>query len=433
MSNPKRAVPLIALGLCSAGAVAVWQPREAIEPELPELAGFYAAPAERVETHVLRRGETLGAILGRAQITGNEMANLLLAVREHYNPRRLRPGSEVMVRRWAENGEPRAVELRLNPDSLVRLERRPLGWDGTVKITPVTIDTAYVTGRIERGRTLYQSLVDNDELDMPESERIQLVADLAEIYAYQLDFSREIQAGDEYRFVYERATRPDGTARSRRILVAEVVNRGRGMPAVHFDPPELRGGYYAPDGRSLRLAFRRYPVDYVRITSAFSWRRYHPILGVHRSHLGTDFGAPHGTPVRATGDGVVASAGWNGGYGNLIVLRHPGGYATRYAHLSRFAAGLRVGRRVHEGEVIGYVGATGLATGPHLHYELWRDGQALDPRNARLPGAPPVPAERMDEFRRLAEQRLSLLEEIGPRDYRVAAGGESSPQAPPMR
>jgi hypothetical protein len=246
MSNPKRAVPLIALGLCSAGAVAVWQPREAIEPELPELAGFYAAPAERVETHVLRRGETLGAILGRAQITGNEMANLLLAVREHYNPRRLRPGSEVMVRRWAENGEPRAVELRLNPDSLVRLERRPLGWDGTVKITPVTIDTAYVTGRIERGRTLYQSLVDNDELDMPESERIQLVADLAEIYAYQLDFSREIQAGDEYRFVYERATRPDGTARSRRILVAEVVNRGRGMPAVHFDPPELRG---EADGR----------------------------------------------------------------------------------------------------------------------------------------------------------------------------------------
>lgn len=418
MVNPTRAMPLFALAVFSAGAVALWpggSPRGAplSAADLPVVATFYAAPGERVETHVLHGGETLGGLLARARVEGAELASLLLAVREHHNPRRLRPGAEITVRRDAVHGDIRSVELQVNADSVVRLVQDDGAWDGSIHVTPVVTDTAWIEGRIERGRTVYQSLADNVALGLPRSERIQLVADLAEMYAYQLDFSRDVQPGDSYRFVYEREVRPDGTARSRRILAAEVINNERPFPGVLFEI-DGENGYYDPEGKSLRLAFRRYPVDYVRITSSFSWRRYHPILARSRPHLGTDFGAPTGTPVRATGDGTVASAGWNGGYGNLVVVRHPGGYVTRYAHLSRFAPGTRTGRRVKEGDVIGYVGATGLATGPHLHYELWRNGQALDPRTAKLPAAPPVPEDRLDEFRGVADARLWLLEERAP-------------------
>lgn len=378
------------------------------------LAAMYVPTPERVERHLLERGETLGAVLSRAELVERDVASVLLALREFLDPRRLRPGAEVIVRRRELDGTPRAVELQVNADTTVRLEREPLGWNGSVVLAPTTVDTTFAAGVIEQGRTLYGALVDNAELDLPREERIQLVAELADIYGYKLDFSREIRAGDSFRFVFEREAREDGTGRSRRILVAEVHNQGTSFPAIHFTPPrEDQGGYYDPDGKSLRLAFRRYPVDYVRITSSFSWQRYHPVLGVNRPHLGTDFGAPSGTPVRSTSDGVIASAGVNGGYGNLVVVRHPGGYTTHYAHLSRFASGIRPGTRVSEGQVIGYVGQSGLATGPHLHYELRRDGTALNARTAKLPGSPPVPEELIDTFLEVADERLELFERFG--------------------
>lgn len=416
MSNPTRVMLLVLLATATWGITAFWEP-DGGPPEVddaPVLGALYAAPVERVETHVLGRGETLDRVLGRAEIVGREMADLLLTLREYTNPRRLRAGSEVTVRRWLSDGSPRAVELRLNADSTVRLDRESLGWSGRVMVTPTTVDTVFVAGEIENGRTLYEAVVYDDKLDLPPAERAALVVELAEIYAFKLDFTHDIQPGDRYRLVYEREARPDGTARKRRVLIAEMVNQGRDYGAVYFEAGGDRGEYFDPEGRSLQTMFRRYPLDYVRITSSFAWRRYHPILGRYRSHLGTDFGAAPGTPVKATGAGVVSFAGWDGGYGNLVKIRHPNGYETRYAHLRGFARGIAAGKRVDQGDVIGYVGATGLATGPHLHYELRQNGQALDPRRMRLPTKPGVPEERLPEFKELLEQRVALLETYAP-------------------
>ena len=432
MRNPHRLLVVVVAGAIGlAGVVARRPGGSAVGPEAAAtLEAIYALPAERAETHVLQRGETLSGVLARASITGQELADLLLALRRHENPRRLAPGVEVTVRRWVSDGTPRAVEVRLNADSTVRLDRSASGWASRVLVTPTTVDTVYVAGQIEAGRTLYQALVEDADLKLPVKERVQLVGELAEIYAFKLNFAQEIHPGDRYRLIYEREARPDGTARRRRILIAEVQSQGRTYPAIYFRGEEGDGDYYDREGNSLRSGFRRYPVDYVRITSNFNWRRYHPILGIYRAHLGTDFGAAHGTPVKATADGAVAFAGWEGGYGNVIILRHANGYTTRYAHLSRFAAGIRAGRRVRQGQVIGYVGATGLATGPHLHYELRRNGQPIDVRTAKLPGGPPVPKALRSEFEKVVEERFALLEgwvdSAGPRF--AAARAERSPE-----
>lgn len=203
------------------------------------------------------------------------------------------------------------------------------------------------------------------------------------------------------------------------------MTRGVSYPAVWFDSPGHRG-YFDREARSLATGFSKYPVALPRITSNFNPNRYHPILGTYRAHQGTDFGAATGTPVQATADGVVTFAGSNGGYGNMVEIRHVNGYTTRYAHLSRFASGVRSGTRVSQKQVIGYVGATGLATAPHLHYELRRNGQAINAMTAKLPEAPALTGRARDQFMAVAEVRLSLLD-------RIPAGGyyaEASEAAP---
>ncbi|MEJ2504233.1 MAG: peptidoglycan DD-metalloendopeptidase family protein, partial [Gemmatimonadota bacterium] len=229
------------------------------------------------------------------------------------------------------------------------------------------------------------------------------------LYGWELDFAHDVRPGDSFRVVYERDARPDGTSRAAKVLAAEIVNQDRVLPAILFDPEGDGGDYFNAKGESLRLAFLRYPVDYPRITSNFNWRRYHPILKRNRPHLGTDYGTGRGAPIRTTADGVIAFADWDGGYGNLAKVNHGNGYETRYAHLSRFAPGIRRGVRVKQGQIIGYSGDTGLATAPHLHYELRQHGQPRDPRNVRLPAAPPVPEPLMDAFLQRRTERLALL------------------------
>ncbi|MGH7482700.1 MAG: M23 family metallopeptidase [Longimicrobiales bacterium] len=430
MPNLQRALGATALGLVLSllGSYAVWTPRTVPPPvatSTPMLSPVYARPAERLETHVLERGQTLSDLLIRQEL-GGEMAALLLSLRQYANPRRLAEGVEVTVRRWASDGSARAVDVRLNPDSTVRLEPTVLGWSGRIVVTPTTLDTVFLAGTIEEGRTLYEALVYDDELDLPARERVQLVAQLAEIYVYKLDFTHEIRPGDSFRLVYEREARPDGSARSRRVLAAEIENQGESYPAILYRlPGERWGSYYEPSGKSLRLAFRRYPVDYVRVTSSFNPRRYHPILGIYRAHNGTDFGASMGTPVRATGDGTIIFAGRDGGYGNLVRVRHSGGYETRYAHLRGFADSVSRGQAVQQGEIVGYVGATGLATAPHLHYEMRQYGRPVNAATVKLPGAPPIPAAYRAEYREAVEARMALLG-LAERPARPALAGAAT-------
>lgn len=411
MGNLNRVLLLVGAIVLTLGAFVVWRPgRGDVGPEEALMLGaLYAAPVERVETEVLARGETISDVMARAGITGAEFSEMLLSLREHVSPRRMTAGSEITIRRWVKDSRLRAVDVRMNADTTVRLVRGDVGWASEVIETPVIVDTLYVDGQIDAGKTLYEAFVDDGGLDLPYQERASLVWDLASVYEFKLDFTHDIHPGDRYRVLYEREARPDGTARRRRILVAEIVSQGRHYPAIYFDPDGQSGNYYDLDGRSLRTAFSRYPVQYARITSSFAWRRYHPILGIYRAHLGTDFGAPTGTPVRATADGTVSFAGRDGGYGNVIMLRHFGGYTTRYAHLSRFAAGIRRGAAVKQGQTIGYVGATGLATGPHLHYELRKDGRPIDARSVRLPGAIQLEGKQLEAFKPHAGERVALL------------------------
>jgi len=412
MPNPYKVISLVLIAAFSLGAVTL-MPARVEEPdpsEAPRLSVIYAAPVERAETHVLRSGQTLSTVLAQARITGQEAANLLLGLREHMDPRRIPPGAEITVRRWSRDDRPRAVEVQLDADRTVRLTSDGLGWSGRVVITPTQIDTVYAGGTIERERpSLYETIVFDMESELNPKERPMLVNELASIYEYQLEFSREIQVGDSYRVVYERERRPDGSSRRINIITAEIITRGKSFPAIWFEGNQDHRGYYDMEARPLRNGFSKYPVDFARITSAYNPRRYHPILGVYRAHQGTDFGGRTGTPVKVTANGTVTFAGTNGGYGRMIEVRHINGYTTRYAHLSRFASGIRVGVRVQQKDVIGYIGSTGLATAPHLHYELRKNGRAVNAMTIELPKAPQLPKELRDEFMAVATERLALL------------------------
>jgi murein DD-endopeptidase MepM/ murein hydrolase activator NlpD len=423
MPNPYRIISLVLIAAFSVGAATlIRSPVPALDPATaPTLGVLYATPVERVETHVLGRGQTLSVVLAQARITGQEMADLLLGLRQHLNPNRLAAGSEVTVRRWSRTGEPRAIEVRIDSDSTLRLVKRETRWDGVVIVTPTIIDTVYAGGEIRS--TLYETIVFDENSRLPVSDRRHLVYELASIYEYKLDFTREIQPGDTYRMVYERAVRPDGTSRSKRIIAAEIVTRGQPYTAIWFDGSRDVSGYFDREARPLATGFSKYPVAFQRITSSFNPNRYHPILKTVRAHVGTDFGASAGTPVMSTADGTVTFAGVSGGYGNLIEIRHFNGYTTRYAHLRSFASGIRVGTRVKQKQVIGQVGATGLATAPHLHYELRVNGRPVDAMRAKLPDTPPIPGAMRTRFLAVAEDRFSLLERIPDGSYYADAGG----------
>jgi len=424
MANPYKILSLGLIAAVSLGGVTLMRPgMPAPDPmTAPTLGVLYAAPVERVETHVLGSGQSLTTVLAQAQISGQELADLLLGLRQHFNPRRLAAGSEVTVRRWERNDQPRSIEVRLNADSTIILEKLAAGWNSDVVVTPTFIDTVYAGGVIDANTTsLYEAVVFDENSKLPPRERIQLVYELAEIYEYKLDFTREIQPGDSYRFVYEREARPDGSARATQVLAAEIVTKGHAYPAFYFDGSRDVRGYFDDKARPLATGFSRYPVAFARITSGFTTRRFHPVLGIYRAHTGTDLGASSGTPVSSTANGTVTFAGTNGGYGRMIEVRHFNGFTTRYAHLSRFAANVRVGTKITQKQIIGYVGMTGLATAPHLHYELRINGRAVDARTTRLPDSPPIPGSLRADFLAMASQRSTLLEKIPASAYYAEA------------
>jgi murein DD-endopeptidase MepM/ murein hydrolase activator NlpD len=235
---------------------------------------------------------------------------------------------------------------------------------------------------------------------------------MVEVFGGDIDFHRDLRRHDKFSVVYEMNYVNSESAHTGRILAAEFVNHGRTFRAFHFENSRHGGDYFSPDGKSMRKAFLRSPIEFSRVSSGFSRSRFHPVLNKWRAHKGVDYAAPIGTKVRATADGVVAFVGQRGGYGNMVVVQHQGHYQTVYGHLSRFATSLRRGQRVGQGEVIGYVGKTGLASGPHLHYEFKVSGIQRDPLKIALPDGKPISeAQRtaFSESTRDLSARLSLL------------------------
>lgn len=260
--------------------------------------------------------------------------------------------------------------------------------------------TAIVAGTIES--SLFGAIDKTGEGD-------QLALDLADVFAWDVDFNTELQPGDSFRVAVEKQYVEGEFRRYGRVLSAELVRGPRVLRAVRHETPGETPGYYDPDGRPLRKAFLRSPLRFTRISSRFTTSRLHPILNVRRPHLGVDYAAPYGTPVLAAADGVVAAAGWDGGYGRTVRLRHANGYETLYGHLSRVA--VHAGQRVAQGTLVGAVGATGLATGPHLDYRMARNGQFLDPLRVALPPAEPIAPSEREAFARSRRTLLALLDQ----------------------
>ena len=382
-------------------------------PTVGLVAPVFATAPERVELRALKQDETLGELL-EGVLDANGQYGLILALRERANPRRLRPGTEVAFR-WltAEPSKLRAVDVAVDADLTVRMSPSPVGWTSSVMTTPVVTDTVWASGEIES--SLWLDVYGTEGLETVNSaDRSELILELQEIYQWQLDFERDIWPGAFYRFSYERAVRPDGTMRVGHVLSAELVNRGDRYLAAWFDPNgDGDGTYYDENGKSVRRAFLRIPITLRhRVSSRFSNSRFHPVLQTWRAHRGVDYAARTGTPVQTTGDGVVIERGLQSTYGNTILVRHPNGWTTRYAHMSRFATGTSLGSRVDQGDVIGYVGMTGLATGPHLHYEMRYNGSPRDPEAVDLPPGDPVPDVQWEEWEAQSRARVGLLDRL---------------------
>lgn len=280
------------------------------------------------------------------------------------------------------------------------------------------------TPRIEtdiKGGTVYTSLLAAAERErVPPTQSMRMV----DIFGGKIDFMLDTQPGDQFTIFYERQFHKDEYVGEGDVLVARFVNRGREHLAVRYENVDGRTGYYSPDGNNMQAGLMRNPLDVFRISSHFNPKRMHPILNEIRPHEGTDYAAPEGTPVRATSDGNVTRASRYGSYGNIVILAHAGGLETRYAHLSRFAEGMKPGVKVRQGEVIGYVGSTGRATGPHLHYEVLQDGVPRNPgrANALMPPAPGIAEDEMDRFRNHTQNLLAQFDARNRESARSSAG-----------
>jgi murein DD-endopeptidase MepM/ murein hydrolase activator NlpD len=267
------------------------------------------------------------------------------------------------------------------------------------------VDTLVLAGEISS--SLYHSVMALPSESMGQQERIERVMwGIYRPFQWSIDFGVDLRKGDTYRAVYERYVRSDGSVRSARVLAAEFVNRGTKYRAYWFDP---RGEYFDADGESMKMVFLKAPVDFRRISSRFSRRRLHPKLKVYRPHLGTDYAADTGTRAYSTADGTVTRAGWWGGYGLIVEIRHVNGYRTRYAHLSFIAKGIKPGVKVRQGQLIGHVGSSGLATGPHLHYEMLHNGKHVNHRRINLPSGNPIVAADRPAYERTRSRLDRLL------------------------
>jgi murein DD-endopeptidase MepM/ murein hydrolase activator NlpD len=259
---------------------------------------------------------------------------------------------------------------------------------------------------------LYQSVVDLGETG-------ELAHDFAEIFAWDVDFSKA-QPGDEFRAVYERRFYETKSGPvylgPGRILGARYANRDDDFTAIYFEPEPSHGSYYRPDGTVAQRQFLQAPLNYRRISSQYSTARLHPVLGIRRPHLGTDYAAAHGTPVWSVADGTVVFRGRHGGLGNAVRVRHRAGYVTTYGHLSGFAKSLRVGDRVRQKQVIGFVGSTGLSTGPHLHFEFALNGKAVNPSTVRIPRGEPIGDANKADFVRVRNDVLAMMD---PAPFRI--------------
>ncbi len=350
----------------------------------------------------VQRGDTVDEILHRLNVQDAAASDFLRKDVAAEPLRELAVGREVQAVTRTD-GSLQSLRFISNRGDRVSIGKTANGFQATE--TPAQIERRILVRTGEINSSLYAA---TDEANLPDEVANQLI----DIFGGDIDFHRDLRKGDRFTVTYEMTYSDGEPLRPGRIQAAEFNNQGNRYRAVYFQTDNEHGDYYSPEGKSLHKAFLRSPVEFSRISSGFTPQRFHPILKKWRSHKGVDYAAPIGTKVKVTADGTVSFVGQQNGYGNVIMVSHQSRYTTVYGHLSRFAKGLHRGERVSQGDVIGYVGMTGWATGPHLHYEFRINGQQHDPLRVALPSAAPISPNKMAAFRQAAGgliQRLDLL------------------------
>jgi len=377
---------------------------------ISEVAPLPAEPAAPIENWVeyrIQAGDNLTTLFKRAGLGPREVYRVSSAVSGSDALKRLRPGEHIAL--LVEDGQLaklRHVRSRLSSTLLVHAEQ---GYEVIEEERTPEKHTAHAHGQIENSLFL-------DAARAGLSDKV--IMELASIFGWDVDFALDIRRGDSFQVLFEEEFLEGEKIGDGNILAARFVNQGQRYEAVRYTDSKGETNYFTPDGRSMRKAFLRSPVDFRRISSHFKPERFHPVLGKKRPHRGVDYAAATGTPIKAAGDGKVIWRGTKGGYGRTVIIQHGGNITTLYAHMSRYQNGVNNGSRVKQGQVIGYVGASGLATGPHLHYEFRINGAHKNPLTVALPQAESVPASEMGAF---ASQAGSVMAELDQRvDTRLA-------------
>lgn len=368
---------------------------ESAESELPVESN------PRIKNIVVANGDTLSTVFAKAGLPSSTVHAVLASSKEAKQLTRLKVGQKIELE-LTEAGELARLTSPLSKLESVQLQNV----DGRYvfkkeQIKPETV-TAYAHGRIESSLFLAAKRAGLSH---------NLTMDLANIFGYDIDFAMDIRKGDSFEVIYEEKSVGGERIGSGNILAARFINRGETYTAVRYTNKQGNTSYYTAAGESMRKAFIRTPVDFARISSRFSNGRRHPILNKIRAHKGVDYAAPRGTPIKSAGDGKVILAGRNGGYGNTVIIQHGQRYKTLYAHMQGFAKGVRNGATVKQGQIIGYIGTTGLSTGPHLHYEFQVDGKHVDPLGLKLPMADPIASNEKQRFRQLSQPLMARMDE----------------------
>ena len=417
---------LAVVAICFSATVLTWRhTRPVSKPELRAVPIEVPASVPiRVLIHQrvpILRGDTLADLLERADIPQEARVELIAAVEKEFDLTKLRAGSQLALVRSGE-GMLESLEYVIDPDNKLQVAKSNGAFVAHIAEVPSTIRLDVVCGTIQG--SLFESM---DRI----GERPELVVRFAEIFAWDLDFYRDPREGDAFCVLVEKKEYTNGTpAIYRRVLAAQYNNAGSIYDAYLFPDEEGEPGYYySSDGQSLESSFLRSPIAFdVRISSRFSRRRYHPVLKVYRPHLGIDFAAPSGTPVRTVAAGRVVFSGRSGGSGNLITIRHANAYETQYLHLSRRL--VRKGQKVEQGQRIGLVGATGIATGPHLDLRVRKNGRYVNFRNLKVPRRSSISAEQQDSFHAARDRFLALMAAGSPSGTKIAASGTASEATP---
>lgn len=395
--------PLIfLLGTCASLYFYNLQPQSDIPTEIPaDVVDLPIIPIEEAFPHVITPKSTLFSVLSELDVPSPTIQIIVDTAKPHQNLAQLKPGIRFQIVRESQTSNDLSeIDFRFSAIDRLVIKKINGQWSAEKIHEKVDIKIVSFSGIVTS--SLWESAL-KAKMD-PD-----LISELADIFGWEVDFSREVRVNDRWRITVEEKTVQGQPVGWGSILAAEYENAGRSYQAALYRANDKDMGYFTPEGNSLRKMFLKSPIRYGRITSTFKRRRFHPIMKVFRPHNGVDYGAPTGTPVRTVASGTVTFAQRSGGGGNVIKVRHNSTYETAYKHLSGYAKGIRSGAHVQQGQVIGYVGSTGLSSGPHLHFEFYQNGRYIDPLSKKFPSAEPVPEEQKSQFKAEAQKRLADL------------------------